>query len=72
RVAPGNAATSLLWLLLVQGTGAAGYDDLPGAGMPIGGRLGTGELDAVRQWIDAGAPETGGVPGTDALLRPCP
>jgi cysteine-rich repeat protein len=72
RVAGGDSRASLLWLVLAKGAGLPGYDELPPAGMPIGGRLTPADLDALGRWIDGGAPETGVVPGTDALLQPCP
>jgi cysteine-rich repeat protein len=71
RVAPGNPAGSLLWNVLAKGLGAPGADDLPGIAMPIGGRLTPEDVEAVRLWIAAGAPELGVVPGTEAFLAPC-
>jgi cysteine-rich repeat protein len=72
RLAPGDAQASLLWLLLAKGTGAQGYDEVQGIGMPFGGRITADELEALRQWIDAGAPDTGVVVGSEVLVAPCP
>lgn len=50
RVAPGNAADSYL-VHRLEGTGS-------GARMPLGGRaLSTADLQAIKDWINAGAPE---------------
>jgi hypothetical protein len=72
RVAPGDPAGSLLWNLLAKGIGIPGADALRGIAMPIGGRLSADDVDAVRLWIAAGAPQDGVVPGTEAFLAPCP
>jgi hypothetical protein len=70
RVYPGEQALSFLYLKL-----AAASDETatlpPGGGspMPVGtSPLSAEELAAVRLWIRAGAPETGVVEGTQALL----
>jgi hypothetical protein len=50
RVTPGSAADSYL-VRKLEGTGS-------GARMPLGGRaLGTADLQAIKDWINAGAPE---------------
>ena len=72
RVAPGDPAGSLLWNVLAKGLGVPGADALPGIAMPIGGRLTQEDVDTVRLWITAGAPQDGVVPGTEAVLAPCP
>jgi len=71
RVAPGDPAGSVLWNVLAKGIGVPGADALPGIAMPIGGRLTAEDVDAVRLWIAAGAPENGVVPGAEAFLAPC-
>ncbi|MES2152033.1 MAG: DUF4214 domain-containing protein [Pseudomonadota bacterium] len=65
RVLPGNAANSLLYqkLLMWDPAHAPRY----GAAMPLGGgSLSVGQIEFVRRWIAAGAPETGEV--ADAAL----
>jgi cysteine-rich repeat protein len=69
-LAPGERQASLLWLKLAKAT-LGGLDDLPGAGMPIGPELSADVVEAIGRWIDMGAPATGLVPGTEALLSPC-
>jgi len=49
RVAPGNAADSYLYMKI------AGDPRITGFRMPFGGMLTDVEIEAVRQWIDAGA-----------------
>ena len=49
RVDPGNAADSYLYMKL------AGDPRIVGERMPFGGMLTTAEIEAVKQWIDAGA-----------------
>ncbi len=72
RVEPGNRNASLLWLKLAKATIGAGYEWVPGAPMPNGAPpLSEDLLEAVRQWIKFGAPETGVVEGTDRLLGTC-
>jgi hypothetical protein len=61
RVDPGSTATSYLYHKLTN--------DLPGGGLGARMPLGQGALDGylvdiVRLWIEAGAPDTGWVPGT--------
>ena len=60
RVVPGNAQKSLLYqkLILWDPNHARNY----GAPMPLGGQsLTVGQIELVRKWINAGAPETGDV-----------
>lgn len=71
RVRPGDKVRSLLWLKLAAGTDpdATDYD---GAPMPSGlPAITSEELDLVRWWIYAGAPETGTVAGTEDLIDGC-
>ena len=70
RVQPGDEHASMLWLKLAKAT-LGGFEDLPGAAMPLGGRIPRGDLDAVTAWIRAGAPATGVVSGTEVLLQRC-
>jgi hypothetical protein len=49
RVLPGNAADSYLYMKL------AGDPRIVGERMPFGGMLTADEIEAVKQWIDAGA-----------------
>jgi cysteine-rich repeat protein len=70
-VSPGNRATSFLWLKIAKGALSGHDDDVPGPGMPIGPPLGTDIVEALGRWIDAGAPRTGTVPGTEALVTSC-
>jgi hypothetical protein len=70
RVEPGLAAESLLWRKLAKAT--IDLADVPGTGMPNAlPPLPENELEAVRLWIHAGAPETGVVIGTETLLSSC-
>ncbi|MEO5903583.1 MAG: hypothetical protein ABIQ55_06185 [Gemmatimonadaceae bacterium] len=60
RVVPGDAQKSLLYqkLILWDPNHARNY----GAPMPLGGQsLTVGQIELVRKWINAGAPETGDV-----------
>lgn len=74
RVSPGDERRSSLWLKLAAATS-------PGA-LPAGVNIGTpmpnglapvsaDELELVRRWIYAGAPQSGTVVGTDSLLGAC-
>ena len=70
RVLPGMPGASLLWQKLAART--LKLTGIPLSPMPIGDPpLSPDELDAVGQWIAAGAPECGSVPGTAALLDVC-
>jgi cysteine-rich repeat protein len=71
QVNPGERATSFVWLKLAEGALGEAFTDVPGAGMPIGGKATPDEVEAVGRWIDAGAPRDGIVPGTEALFAPC-
>jgi hypothetical protein len=67
RVAPGDPEGSMLWRKLAART--LGVGTVPGTPMPIGDPVvGVSELEAIRQWILAGAPATGAVPEVQALL----
>jgi hypothetical protein len=71
RILPGDKDRSLLWLKLAAKTRPASVS-VAGAPMPINlPGIPEQELDLVRQWIYAGAPETGTVPGTEDLLGGC-
>jgi hypothetical protein len=63
RVAPGDADASFLVRKLAGVLGRGEGDRMPNVGRPLRAL----ELDLIRAWIDAGAPEAGAVP--DA---PCP
>jgi len=70
RVEPGSPRTSSLYLKLLKATDPT--VDVPGVGMPNGLPPVPDQLiEAVRQWIYSAAPETGTVPGTQALLGAC-
>jgi cysteine-rich repeat protein len=71
QIRPGDRTTSFVWLKLAHGTLGDAYAEVPGAGMPIGGRVTPDEVEAVGRWIDAGAPRDGVVAGTDALRAAC-
>jgi hypothetical protein len=67
RVAAGDPTESLLWRKLAART--LGLGGVPGVGMPVGDPpLDRNELEALRLWIAAGAPETGTVAQAQALL----
>ncbi len=71
RVEPGDKTRSFLWLKLAAAT-APGSVEITGAPMPNGlPPISADELEALRIWIYAGAPETGTVPGTETLLNGC-
>jgi cysteine-rich repeat protein len=70
-VNPGDRTASFLWLKVEKGT-AGGHDEVSGPGMPIGPSLPPDVVEALGRWIDAGAPETGIVPGAEALTGACP
>ncbi len=71
RVVPGQKDQSLLFLNLAAAT-LPGQWQAPLRSMPLGLEpLSFAELDAVREWIEQGAPRTGTVPGTGALLNAC-
>ncbi len=70
RVHPGAKDRSFLWLKLLAATDES--IEIAGSPMPLGATpLGTDELDLVRLWIQAGAPEAGTVLETDGLVDGC-
>jgi hypothetical protein len=74
RVKRGDRSDSVLWLKLATKTQGSDYTDASvGTGMPSGTApaVSKDELEAVRIWIQAGAPETGVVAGTEELLSTC-
>jgi len=71
RVLPGDNDRSFLWLKLAAGTNP-GSVDVAGAPMPLAGApLSEDELELVRLWIHAGAPETGTAADTQELIDGC-
>ncbi len=71
RVVPGQKDQSLLFLNLAAGTLPQQWQ-APLRSMPIGLEpLSTNELEAVREWIEQGAPREGTVPRTGELLDAC-
>lgn len=72
RVVPGQAAESLLWLNLASKT-LPGEWEAPLRSMPLDPlpALSHDELEAVRRWLELGAPKDGVVPGTAELLDAC-
>jgi hypothetical protein len=71
RVVPGQKDQSLLFLNLAAATLPEQWQ-APLRPMPQGlTPLSVGELEAVREWIEQGAPRTGTVPGTGELLDAC-
>jgi len=71
RVVPGDKSRSFLWLKLAAKT-VPGSVTIAGSPMPSGlPAISEDELDAVRLWIHSGAPESGTVNGTEALLSAC-
>lgn len=70
RVHPGDKEQSFLWRKLAKGT--LGLGGVPGTAMPNGlPPIPETELHALGSWIQAGAPATGVVDGTDTLLGSC-
>jgi hypothetical protein len=75
RIQPGDQNRSYLWLKLAAKTDPtklpAGVE-VAGAPMPNNlPAISADELEAVRLWIFAGAPQTGTVGGTEKLLNAC-
>ena len=72
RVIPANKDDSLLWLNLAAAT-LPDVWEAPLRPMPLGGLppLAANELEAIRLWIESGAPREGTVPGTAELLDAC-
>ena len=70
-VEPGHPEDSLLWELLAAKT--LGLKDPPGVPMPAGGLpISRDELEGIRLWILAGAPQDGTVEGVSDLIDACP
>ena len=71
RVVPGQKEQSLLWFNLAAGTLPEEWD-APLRSMPIGvDPLTLNELEAIRVWIESGAPRDGVLPETGDLLDAC-
>ncbi len=71
RIVPGDNDRSYLWLKLAAST-RPGTVSVGGAPMPLGlPPLSEDELELVRLWIYAGAPESGTVIGTESLIDGC-
>jgi hypothetical protein len=72
RVVPGQKDESLLFVNLAAATLPEQWQ-APLRPMPLGAlpALTVDELEAVREWIEHGAPRDGVVPGTDELLDAC-
>ena len=71
RVLPGDNDRSYLWLKLAAKTNP-GSVTIAGAPMPNGlPAISADELELLRRWIYAGAPETGTVIGTEELIDGC-
>ncbi len=71
RIEPAQPRQSSLWLKLLKGVDP-GATNIPGEPMPSGlPPIPADLLEAVRRWIESGAPETGTVPGTESLLGGC-
>ncbi len=71
RIVPGDKSRSYLWLKLAAKT-RPGTVEITGAAMPSGlPAISEDELEALRLWIHAGAPEGGTVEGTEELLSAC-
>ena len=70
RVYPGTKDRSYLWLKVLAASDSS--VQISGAPMPLGGTaLDETELELLRIWIQAGAPETGTVRGTEELIDAC-
>jgi len=71
RIEPGDEERSFLWLKLAAATRPGQYQ-VAGSPMPSGlAPLSEDELELMRLWIYAGAPETGVVAGSEELLGAC-
>jgi cysteine-rich repeat protein len=71
RINPGGPRRSFLWLKLAAKTDP-GSVEITGTAMPSGlPPIGEDELEALRLWIYAGAPEDGVVDGVQDLLDAC-
>ena len=75
RVQPGDQNRSFLWLKLAAATDPSKIPTgvtVAGAPMPNGlTPISADELELLRLWIYTGAPQSGTVPGTQALLNAC-
>jgi hypothetical protein len=70
-ITPGDRTRSYLFQKVSAATDPGSYE-IAGAPMPNGLEpLSANELEALRLWIYAGAPETGTVGGTESLLDAC-
>lgn len=70
RVHPGTKERSFLWWKLLAASDAT--VEITGSPMPLGtAPLPEDEMELVRRWIQAGAPETGTVVGTESLVDGC-
>ncbi|MBI3783995.1 MAG: hypothetical protein HY270_11400 [Deltaproteobacteria bacterium] len=70
-VVPRDPTNSILFQALAAKT--QGWQNPAVAPMPLDGLpLNPDELEGIRRWILAGAPQTGFVAGVSALLNPCP
>jgi hypothetical protein len=70
RVERGSRQDSFLWRKLAAAT--EGLPGVPGTPMPQGlTAISADELEALRLWIQYGAPETGVIEGTEARLDSC-
>jgi hypothetical protein len=75
RIQPLSPKASVFWMKLAAAT-LAGSSEAPkiqGSPMPAGGlsAISRTELDAIKDWISAGAPETGVLSGSDKALASC-
>ncbi len=71
RLVPGQKEQSLLWFNLAAGTLPDQWE-APLRAMPIGVEaLSSNELEAMREWIESGAPREGVLPVTGELLDAC-
>jgi len=71
RVTPGDKDRSFLWLKLAAKTNP-GSVEIAGSPMPSNlPAISQEELEALRLWISAGAPQTGTVADTESLLDAC-
>jgi hypothetical protein len=72
RVVPGQKDQSLLWRKLAAKTLPDQWS-APGRPMPLDPlpAISADELEALRRWIEYGAPREGSVPGTGELLDAC-
>jgi hypothetical protein len=72
RILAGQSDASLLWINLAAKTFPDRYE-APLRPMPLDPEpaLSSDEIEALRRWIEGGAPRTGVVPGTAELLDAC-